>query len=558
MLKKKLRLTSLDNSGKGVKWNYPEAADLSEDERTLAEVTTRANIAVWLVARGNKSLCESRGPRRKGLDMKGKAVVLVLAGVGVMAGMALSAGATEDLWSYELAADGAGDQVYQFRDVELTIPADWDGKYGLEVDEDANFPYGTVSVYHKASQEALSAEYGQENTGGYLFTLTCSDDYDFMDVLPSYRIIGETDGYVYYVSLPTDVQGYMEDDAIWAEWLQLSGDTDWVVSNITVTNPGEGVVDMDQLSQNASDAAQDADYILPNSSTKYLSESDLSGMSADELQMAINEIYARHHRKFVTKSIQQYFDGKGWYSGTIAAEKFDVTVLNQYENENIALMLRCMSKARTSQGVSSGTGSATAASGMQMTVTATVNIRSKTTTSSPVMGIVPQGYTVTALGTAVNGWVPVNYNGIRGYISQDYLKTGAGMSTDSSENIANNNRVNTPSSNTENADQSQNDTDGVVAAVQVYAGRYAESSIYEGIPMEQMPDYYTLNISNVTETTFDFSVNLVNRASNGVKCLLSGTAEFTGDGSEAVCYGGRAELAGKVMVNHGVPGHEFS
>lgn len=54
MLKKKLRLTSLDNSGKGVKWNYPEAADLSEDERTLAEVTTRANIAVWLVTRGNK------------------------------------------------------------------------------------------------------------------------------------------------------------------------------------------------------------------------------------------------------------------------------------------------------------------------------------------------------------------------------------------------------------------------------------------------------------------------------------------------------------------------
>ena len=112
-------------------------------------------------------------------------------------------------------------------------------------------------------------------------------------------------------------------------------------------------------------------------------------------------------------------------------------------------MLRCMSKAGTSQGASSGTGSVTAASGMQMTATAAVNIRSKTTTSSPVMGVVPQGYTVTALGTAVNGWVPVNYNGIRGYISQDYLKTGAGMSTDSSENIANNNRVNTPSSNTE-------------------------------------------------------------------------------------------------------------
>ena len=62
--------------------------------------------------------------------MKGKAVVLVLAGVGVMSGMTLSAGATEDLWNYELAADGAGDQVYQFRDVELTIPADWDENTG--------------------------------------------------------------------------------------------------------------------------------------------------------------------------------------------------------------------------------------------------------------------------------------------------------------------------------------------------------------------------------------------------------------------------------------------
>ena len=58
--KKKLRLTSLDNSGKGVKWNYPEAADLSEDE-SVAEVTTRANIAVWLVARGNKSYASREG-----------------------------------------------------------------------------------------------------------------------------------------------------------------------------------------------------------------------------------------------------------------------------------------------------------------------------------------------------------------------------------------------------------------------------------------------------------------------------------------------------------------
>ena len=125
------------------------------------------------------------------------------------------------------------------------------------------------------------------------------------------------------------------------------------------------------------------------------------------------------------------------------------------------------------------------------------------------------------------------------------------MSAGSSENNANNS-ASTPSSGTENADQNQNESDGVVAAVQVYAGRYAESGIYEGIPMEEMPDYYTLNISNVTEISFDFSVNLVDRASNGVECLLSGTAEFTGDGSEAVCYGSNGDVYFAFPDYHGL------
>lgn len=46
---------------------------------------------------------------------------------------------------------------------------------------------------------------------------------------------------------------------------------------------------MDQVSQNASDTAQDTDYILPDSSAKRLSEADLDGMNADELQMTIND-----------------------------------------------------------------------------------------------------------------------------------------------------------------------------------------------------------------------------------------------------------------------------
>ncbi|MCC8103368.1 MAG: YARHG domain-containing protein, partial [Clostridiales bacterium] len=77
-----------------------------------------------------------------------------------------------------------------------------------------------------------------------------------------------------------------------------------------------------------------------NSASAYLTESDLSGMTADELQMAINEIYARHGRRFSTTSIQEYFDSKSWYTGTISPENFDTSVLNSYETANINLLLQ--------------------------------------------------------------------------------------------------------------------------------------------------------------------------------------------------------------------------
>ena len=61
------------------------------------------------------------------------------------------------------------------------------------------------------------------------------------------------------------------------------------------------------------------------------------------LQMAINEIYARHGRKFKTDSIREYFEGKSWYTGTIEPEAFDGNegnYFNDYESANRELMAR--------------------------------------------------------------------------------------------------------------------------------------------------------------------------------------------------------------------------
>lgn len=81
------------------------------------------------------------------------------------------------------------------------------------------------------------------------------------------------------------------------------------------------------------------DYIIPDSSNRYISESELYGLSADECCFARNEIYARHHRLFNTDYIQAYFYTKSWYDGYIAPEAFTADLLNEYEAVNVVTIL---------------------------------------------------------------------------------------------------------------------------------------------------------------------------------------------------------------------------
>ncbi len=99
----------------------------------------------------------------------------------------------------------------------------------------------------------------------------------------------------------------------------------------------DGTVDV--LSAGDTSSASSGDYILPDSSTRYLTEDELSGLSLDELRKARNEIYARHGRKFDNTELQNYFNGKSWYNGTINPDDFDDdNILNDYEKENIKLI----------------------------------------------------------------------------------------------------------------------------------------------------------------------------------------------------------------------------
>lgn len=93
------------------------------------------------------------------------------------------------------------------------------------------------------------------------------------------------------------------------------------------------------VTEESTEASDNGDYILPNSSEEELTEEDLQGLTAEELRLARNEIMARHGRIFNDPELAAYFESKDWYSGTISPEEFDSGgYLSSIEQKNVALI----------------------------------------------------------------------------------------------------------------------------------------------------------------------------------------------------------------------------
>jgi len=81
-----------------------------------------------------------------------------------------------------------------------------------------------------------------------------------------------------------------------------------------------------------------SDYILPYSSTRRLTDSDLRSLTKDELRLARNEIYARYGRVFRDESLQKYFDSKSWYKNLRKLPLGTEPTLTNLERSNIELI----------------------------------------------------------------------------------------------------------------------------------------------------------------------------------------------------------------------------
>lgn len=81
-------------------------------------------------------------------------------------------------------------------------------------------------------------------------------------------------------------------------------------------------------------------FVLEDSDTRLYTAEELEGLSEWDLEIARNEIFARHGRGFNDSTLQTYFDGQEWYERKYSPEEFDAQsdILNETEIANIALI----------------------------------------------------------------------------------------------------------------------------------------------------------------------------------------------------------------------------
>lgn len=84
---------------------------------------------------------------------------------------------------------------------------------------------------------------------------------------------------------------------------------------------------------------ENAEFMLPESHVRYLTKSELAGLSAEQCRIARNEIYARHGRMFTDEGLRVYFESFDWYVPCISPNDFEESMLNEYEMANRDLIV---------------------------------------------------------------------------------------------------------------------------------------------------------------------------------------------------------------------------
>lgn len=203
--------------------------------------------------------------------------------------------------------DDSGKTIAEFT---ILYPEAWNGLY-----VEKQLEGGGILICQKKSYDL--------NGDGALFSITIFEDGAYVNE-PDYEILGYDGSDVYVMKKPTDVTFYWENEQIRHEYINMQEDLGVIKSSFRI------LFDSAEYDGN--------EYIFPNSSAAALQESDLLNLSAKQLRIAKNEIYARHGRLFADAELQSYFNGCSWYRGRIEPDEFEEGLLSEQEKANISMI----------------------------------------------------------------------------------------------------------------------------------------------------------------------------------------------------------------------------
>lgn len=111
---------------------------------------------------------------------------------------------------------------------------------------------------------------------------------------------------------------------------------------ISQTTPDQNEVDASQNQDQVNIQSYDTEqtekpsaFIIPESSKRLITSDDVLGYDASLLQLAVNEIYARHGYVFQKDYLNSYFRQKSWYQ---ASDNFSESDFSDIEKANITFL----------------------------------------------------------------------------------------------------------------------------------------------------------------------------------------------------------------------------
>lgn len=109
---------------------------------------------------------------------------------------------------------------------------------------------------------------------------------------------------------------------------------------------GEHLSEVDTIPETTaeSEITGELDFLLP-SDQRILTKEDVEGMTRYDVQLAINEIYARYGRDFTGSKYGDYFQAQSWYSPRNDLSDSDIlSMLTPTEWENLQFLIRYRNK----------------------------------------------------------------------------------------------------------------------------------------------------------------------------------------------------------------------